>query len=1026
MVEARPAPGTARRCELLTLSARSERALQQAAARLSRCLSEQDEPLSLGDVAYTAKAGRAHLPHRAALLAESSDEAACLLTQIAGGGHPERVLFSAVAVSASPPVAFYFPAMSAIAGVGRSAYASEPVFRKAIDRCRALLPPALAVGLDALVGGGPALPPQSSHAAAASFAVEFAVAELWRSWGVQPSAVLGHGVGEYVAACVAGIMSVEDALRLATSGGDRFDTVAGSVQWSRPNVPIVSSVLAQLVTGEEMSQAGYWRRSPVDARSDSRSLGALLEDGQRTIVIMGGLTDASPRGAHGESEVDDRQGTVWLPSLEHGADSDVILRSVGELYVRGVHVDWEAFERPFGRRRVALPTYPFQRERHWVTLARASVRPAVIPDVSAWMHEVAWESSPSRSGTASGPAGSTLAETRWTIFADGGGLGDRLAERLTAAGAACTLVTAGDTYARTDRGFQIAAGNRGHMAQLWADQPADQARRIVHLWSLDADSDGAASRADLAMPGCASLLHLAQLLGEHDEAGAAPRVVIATRGAQSAGRPHRVSTLQAPIWGLAKTLTIEYPARAWTRIDLDPEPSPDDCDALWNEIVSPDDDDQIAYRRRDRLVARLVAAPRHSTGQEIRLRADATYLITGAFGGLGLQMARWLVDRGARHLALLGRRGAPDGVQQDLLALAQRGAHVVPFKVDVAIEADLARTLAEMNAMPPLGGIVHAAGVLDDGLVQQQNWPRFSGVMTAKADGAWHLHRLTVDRPLDFFVLFSSGVSMLGAAGQANYAAANAYLDALAHDRRSQGLPAISINWGPWAGRGMAAALGARDQDRLTRQGWRQIPPSAGLEAFGRLLRDPAPQVGVLPVDWQTVFDQGPVGQRVPYLEHVRPRSAIAAPKPVPALDVAALRGADTTAQQSAVETFLAAHVSRALALQAVDVDDQLGQLGLDSLMALDVRNAIERDVGAAIPVVALMDGNSIRTLARMILAALPTGPVQNTPAGEDSVEDASLDEAGSRRLLERVPDMSDADVDALLARLLSESGTER
>ena len=290
--------------------------------------------------------------------------------------------------------------------------------------------------------------------------------------------------------------------------------------------------------------------------------------------------------------------------------------------------------------------------------------------------------------------------------------------------------------------------------------------------------------------------------------------------------------------------------------------------------------------------------------------------------------------------------------------------------------------------------------------------------MAPKADGAWHLHRMTSDSRLDFFVMFSSAVSMLGGAGQGNYAAANAFLDGLAHERQAQGLPALTINWGPWAEAGMAATLDARNQGRLARRGWGHLSSADGLEAFGRLLRDPAPQVGVLPVDWSVVAD-AQSGAIVPLLAELQRRPGPARPS-VPRLNVEQLRRGSEAEQQRAVEAYLVAQVSRALALESIELDDQIGQLGLDSLMALEVRNAVDRELGVSLPIVALMEGNSIRTLSQMVTASFRTAGV-DAAAPADLERGAVADAADAQRLLEQMPDLSDADVDALLAGLLAQ-----
>ena len=188
------------------------------------------------------------------------------------------------------------------------------------------------------------------------------------------------------------------------------------------------------------------------------------------------------------------------------------------------------------------------------------------------------------------------------------------------------------------------------------------------------------------------------------------------------------------------------------------------------------------------------------------LRSDGTYLITGGLGGLGLLVAQWMVQQGARHLVLLGRGDATSLTREAISALEEAGARVVVARADVAQEEHVAGALVKIHdSIPPLRGIIHAAGVLDDGLLLNQNQERLAAVMAPKVQGAWNLHKLTLSAPLDFFVLFSSLASVLGSPGQGSYAAANSFLDALAHQRRALGLPSLTINWGPWDAVGMVA-----------------------------------------------------------------------------------------------------------------------------------------------------------------------------------------------------------------------------
>jgi len=237
----------------------------------------------------------------------------------------------------------------------------------------------------------------------------------------------------------------------------------------------------------------------------------------------------------------------------------------------------------------------------------------------------------------------------------------------------------------------------------------------------------------------------------------------------------------------------------------------------------------------------------------ITLRSDATYLITGGLGSLGLLIAHWMAHQGVRHLVLMGRQGVTGSTRAAIDALEKTGAQVAVARADVAQEEQVASVLARIgDSMPPLRGVIHAAGVLDDGLLLNLDQERLSAVMAPKVQGAWNLHALTLNTPLDFFVLFSSVASVLGSPGQGSYAAANAFLDALSHQRRALRLPSLTINWGPWAAVGMAARS---DQSRrLALLGMDAIAPQQGLQVLESLLRQDAAQIVAVSAHWQQML----------------------------------------------------------------------------------------------------------------------------------------------------------------------------
>ncbi len=351
---------------------------------------------------------------------------------------------------------------------------------------------------------------------------------------------------------------------------------------------------------------------------------------------------------------------------------------------------------------------------------------------------------------------------------------------------------------------------------------------------------------------------------------------------------------------------------------------------------------------------------------------DATYLLTGGLGSVGLILARWLVARGARHLMLLGRRGAHQGAAEAIREMEDAGARVVVAAADVGREEDVRRLLATIAAeMPPLRGVVHAAGVLDDGVTAQQSWERFERVLAPKAWGAWNLHLATRGMPLDFFVLFSSAVSLMGSPGQGNYAAANALLDALADHRRGEGMPGLSIAWGPWGEVGMAASLEGRDQARLRRQGLRLMAPAEGLAAFEQILGHRSAQVGVLPLDLAKLLEQFPRGTEPPLLAELAEGRAPEKPEPVarPEL-VAQLEQAPLGKRRPAILAHVRAQVLSVLGLDPASAprpQQGLRDLGMDSLMAIELRNRLQRSVGQSLPPTLAFDAPTVEALSEYL-----------------------------------------------------------
>jgi NADPH:quinone reductase-like Zn-dependent oxidoreductase/acyl carrier protein len=370
------------------------------------------------------------------------------------------------------------------------------------------------------------------------------------------------------------------------------------------------------------------------------------------------------------------------------------------------------------------------------------------------------------------------------------------------------------------------------------------------------------------------------------------------------------------------------------------------------------------------------------------LDPDATYLITGGHGALGRAVAGWMLDNGSRHVVLAGRNA---GASDDL------PAGVVSMRADVSDERDVRALLDEIAAsLPPLRGVVHAAGVLDDGVLAHQTHDRLATALAPKAAGAWNLHRLTGG--LDFFVLFSSVAGVLGSPGQGNYAAANAFLDGLAHLRRGMGEPATSIAWGPWEGPGMGAGATAG-------RGIAPLPVDYALDTLGRVLRDGPANPVVVDAEWARL------GEAPPILS-----------------ELVTGGGADTSARATLVEELqrlapahrreelvqrIAVDAARVLDLDgpaSVDVRRPLGELGLDSLTGLELSNMIGRMTGIEFPATLLFDYPTVDAVAGHVLAELLPDDAAVAPAGDE----------GSERALDEIERLSDEEAEGLIERSLS------
>lgn len=680
-------------------------------------------------------------------------------------------------------------------------------------------------------------------------------------------------------------------------------------------------------------------------------------------------------------------------------------------------------------------------------------RRASAEKLDDWLYEIQWQLR-ERSRIQPAPEQSAPArQSNWLIFADRGGVGEALGALINARGDRSILVTCGEAYERIDgEHFRICPERPDDLrrlveAVLAPGQP--KCRAVVHFWSLDSQFRAEATVSSLNAVqtlGCGSVLQLVQELARVERRHF-PRLWLITQGAQSPGEQAiPLDIAQAPVWGLGRVVAQEHPMLWGGLIDLEGSASLFDETAnhLWREISEPDGEDQISFRRGLRYVARLVRERRASMLEApLNWRTDGSYLITGGLGDLGLSVARWMTEQGARRLILLGRTklpprscwnsAEPGSRMADQIAairkMENQGASVHLASVDVADEGELTGFLNEYLAegWPPIRGVVHAAGVLHDGLLAQLDEAALTSVLRPKMVGGWLLHKLLENAPLEFFVLFSSAGSLLGQPGQGNYAAANAFLDALAHQRSARGQPALSINWGAWTGLGFADSAGGRRlATRLALLGISSLAPTDALEVMGRLLRQHSTQTAVVPVDWSRYSQFYPAGTESPLLSDLAHEEANNSPSATPPREKRdALLAAAPAERRQLIQSYLAEIVARVLGLPAskVDVQQPLSNLGLDSLMAVELKNRIAVDLGVNVPMVTFLSEPSVEQATERLLHLLTSetsissvhiaSPIALSP---EELKSEGIDE----QLLENLDTFSDQEVTLILTELLA------
>jgi len=1056
--------------QILVLSAKSATALEATVANVAEHLAAHPSVL-LADICYTAQVGRKRFPHRLMLICHDREDAVRALA-----GSERRRLVTGFEEAISRPVVFMFSGQgSQHAGMARGLYASQPVFRFTLDECAAVLQSEIHCDLREVLYSPEMTSSltETRFAQPALFAIEYSLARLWMSWGVHPESMIGHSIGEYVAACLAGVFSLEDGLRLVAARGrlmqempagamlavglsadelgsftggssglslaavnaPRMCTIAGTesairtVQLrleargvdcrplqtshafhssmmdgvldqyrervnkcllSAPNIPFLSNVTGRWILPGEATDPSYWTNHLRQTVLFADGIRELATNASRAFLEVGpgralaSLAQECLRGTQ-KSQV--------LATLPHPkdpqAEEDHVLATVGKLWLSGVPVDWAGLHKGETVYRVPLPTYPFESKRYWVSPQLNAAAPAEsvptekletkIP-FSDWFYLPSWRRSlpptAAESAASYGP---------WLIFMDEKGLGDSLIGALKSRGEQSVTVRRGSSFSRQgDREYIIDRNRAEDYQDLLSHISAGGSvpRSVLYLWSSE-DSKRGSGRA-----GFHDLRMLAQALGERTNSGPIDCIVV-TSGMHAINGSEAVDPELSLLLGPCKVIPREYPHIRCRAIDIPgDEPTSATIQSVVLEPGMPHTSRAIAYRagyRWEQTFERLPLPAKAGSG----LREHGVYLITGGMGGIGLTFAAHLAETAQAKIALVGRTPLPDRSLwsqwiethdvddetcrkiRELQRIESLGGDVLSIAVNGCDYDSMREAIRQIHEQfGPINGAIHAAGIVEPGLVQFKSEASADRVLDPKVEGTLILESLLEKEPLDFLMLCSSVNAICGFAGSVDYTAGNCFLDAFASSRfRGGRSEVVSINWDAWREVGMA--FKRRPGFDSTQGGKREydesgISPAEGVEAFRRALASGLPQVAVITRDLNFLLEEldggavsptsavdvlpNPGAQNAEQPVHYRPNLATAYAAP-----------------ETDTQRFLTEIWTESLGITDIGLDDNFFELGGHSLLAVGVLSRIRTNFGVTISLRAIFDAPTIRLLSEQL-----------------------------------------------------------
>jgi len=1062
-----------RKFQVILLSGKTETARDRETGNLAKHL-QKNPGINLPDVAYTLKTGRKHFDYRRMVMCSHVEEAIAALSSL----DPSRVN-SFFTRDDNRPVVFMFPGQGAqYADMALDLYRTEPVYREEMDRCLNILAPLME---DDIKQVDPVKIDQTRIAQPLLLATEYSLAKLLMNWGITPGAMIGHSIGEYTAACIAGVFSIEDALKLSVIRGrlmqemppgsmagvplsreqlepvleshknislaavnspshcvvsgphdavadlarqlkemgvdcrtlhtshafhsqmmtpvmENFIKVIERIALDKPGISYMSNLTGKWISGEETRDPAYWAAHLRKTVLFSDGIKELLKiEGAVFLEVGPGKALSTFFRQHTNTDSNRWAVNLMRHPREEIADSEYLLRKIGQLWLYGVKIGWDQFYRDERRLRVALPTYPFEKHRYWIEdnlldggthILPQKPRLSKMTDVADFFYAPLWKQSMLDEGT----AGGNPAERTFLVFLDPSGFGVRWAEQLRDEGYEVITVEKGGEFRETGKGeFTLNPANAGDYRALIHELSRAGAvpAFILHLWSItgkdgipvpDIDTFDTAQN-----PGFYSLVYLARAAaGEnitHDL-----HITAVSDNLRDVTGEEPLSPGKSTVLGAVKVIPQEFPNIRCRSIDiLLPPPGSRREDELIRllsaEVSTPSNDTIVAYRNNRRWVqifeaVRLVPDEKRSSKRP--LRRGGVYLVTGGLGKIGLLFAEFLVEAAGARVILTGRSAFPDRREWDrrltglrpsdavgqtirrIKALEEKGGKVMVFSADTADAVRMREVVAQAEkSFGPVNGVLHAAGVTRDNANQCAIEDTSEAVgnlqFRSKVHGLLVLDEIFKDRELDFCLLTSSLASILGGLGFAAYSAANIFMDTFVKWRsRYNSSRWISVNWDGW----QPGETGDENPGELL------ITPAEGKTAFDRII--------TLWKENQVVVSTGDLHARLDRWIKMEPPAEADDPEGKEESRMSD-RPAVTTAYaapRSELERAIARIWKQFFGFRQIGIDDDFFELGGDSLKIMGVSAKIHKELQVEIPIKTFFNNPTIRKLARYLTGA--------------------------------------------------------